>query len=151
LNENSLLCRLISSCPDWQRVVASKHINYKSEGPYTIFNYDTLNCDFFDSVVQEARGIIIDIPRLEVVCWPFRKFGNYHKHVGAYKSLFVKDLPKQEDRLYRALLIELHMRPISYEQNSALQTKDRQLYGDKIIDEILILHDADIHGRKELQ
>lgn len=77
MNENSLLCRLISSCPDWQRVVASKHINYKSEGPYTIFNYDTLNCDFFDSVVQEARGIIIDVPRLEVVCWPFRKFGNY--------------------------------------------------------------------------
>lgn len=389
MNENSLLCRLISSCPDWQRVVASKHINYKSEGPYTIFNYDTLNCDFFDSVVQEARGIIIDVPRLEVVCWPFRKFGNYsesyadeidwssarvqtkidgsivklwwskrdgewvwstnsciyaedasafdnltfydvirkaldrspicfdrlnknhtymfelvspdtqvviyypaadlwhigtrdnvsgqeliedigihrpkeyplrslsqcieaanklnyglddvrkegfvvvdknwhrikvkspeyfvahkldtakpetryhgeslgkhmlmvrdyldqhypdadatlrsaailhdigkfdtltivdseahyynHEHVGAYKSLFVKDLPKQEDRLHRALLIELHMRPISYEQNSALQTKDRQLYGDKIIDGILILHDADIHGRKELQ
>lgn len=79
MNENSLLCRLISSCPDWQRVVASKHINYKSEGPYAIFNYDALNCDFFDPVVQEARGIIIDTEKAEVVCWPFRKFGNYEE------------------------------------------------------------------------
>jgi len=32
---------------------------------------------FFLPIVQEARGIIINIETLDVVCWPFRKFGNY--------------------------------------------------------------------------
>lgn len=34
-------------------------------------------CDFTLPEVQEARGIILNIETLEVVCWPFRKFGNY--------------------------------------------------------------------------
>lgn len=33
--------------------------------------------DFSDPVVQEARGIIIDAANADVVCWPFRKFGNW--------------------------------------------------------------------------
>lgn len=35
--------------------------------------------DFTDPVVQEARGIVIDITNGEVVCWPFRKFGNWQE------------------------------------------------------------------------
>lgn len=34
-------------------------------------------CDFSLPEVQEARGIILNTDTLEVVCWPFRKFGNY--------------------------------------------------------------------------
>lgn len=78
MTKNSLICQLISSHDkDWCDIVRDKGINFKSCGGYTIFNYNAIGCDFSDPVVQEARGIIIDIPRLEVVCWPFRKFGNY--------------------------------------------------------------------------
>lgn len=35
--------------------------------------------DYTDKVVQEARGIVIDMTNGEVVCWPFRKFGNWQE------------------------------------------------------------------------
>lgn len=79
MNDNSLICRLIANNEDWQEIITSKGIEYKSSGRYTIFNYDTTKCDFFDPVVQEARGIVIDTQNLRVVCWPFRKFGNYEE------------------------------------------------------------------------
>lgn len=49
-----------------------------------IFNY-TIGASFSNPVVQEARGIIMDmgagdvsqLSQWRVVCWPFRKFGNY--------------------------------------------------------------------------
>lgn len=48
-----------------------------------IFNY-CQGADFTNPIVQEARGIIIDVEKMEVVCWPFRKFCNYGE-VGADK------------------------------------------------------------------
>lgn len=39
--------------------------------------YQSWRCDFSLPETQEARGIIINYETLEVVCWPFRKFGNY--------------------------------------------------------------------------
>lgn len=53
-------------------------IGIKEESPYAIFNY-AIGCDFSNPIVQEARGIIIDLENLDVVCWPFRKFGNYNE------------------------------------------------------------------------
>lgn len=79
MNENSVLCRYISENRDWEE---SLHENYglkiKRKGPYAIFNYN-FDSPFADPVVQEARGIILDTERIEVVCWPFRKFGNFHE------------------------------------------------------------------------
>lgn len=43
-----------------------------------LFKY-RIDVDFSNPIVQEARGIIIDMDTLEVVCWPFRKFGNYNE------------------------------------------------------------------------
>lgn len=39
--------------------------------------YQSWRCDFTLPETQEARGIIINYETCEVVCWPFRKFGNY--------------------------------------------------------------------------
>ena len=123
----------------------------ESLGKHMLMVRDYLDQHYPDAdATLRSAAILHDIGKFDTLTIVDSEAHYYnHEHVGAYKSLFVKDLTKQEDRLHRALLIELHMRPISYEQNSALQTKDRQLYGDKIIDEILMLHDADIHGRKE--
>ena len=79
MNENSVICRYIAEHSDWEE---SLHENYglkiKRKGPYAIFNYN-FDSAFGDPVVQEARGIILDTERIEVVCWPFRKFGNFHE------------------------------------------------------------------------
>ena len=77
MNERSVLCRYLAAHPDWERTLTEDfQLKIRREGPYAIFNYGR-EADFSDPVVQEARGIILDCEGLEVVCWPFRKFGNY--------------------------------------------------------------------------
>jgi len=80
MNENSKICKFIQQNPqDWESILHKDYdLRIKTEGDYAIFNYN-VTCDFKDEIVQEARGIIIDVKRLEVVCWPFRKFGNYNE------------------------------------------------------------------------
>ena len=78
MNANSLLCKFIKGNPNdfLTKLYKNHNIKAKVEGDLAIFNY-AHTCDFASPLVQEARGIIINIKTLEVVCWPFRKFGNY--------------------------------------------------------------------------
>ena len=79
MNPNSIICRYISEHDDWESSLHEKYgLKIKRKGPYAIFNYN-FDSQFADPLVQEARGIIIDAERMEVVCWPFRKFGNFHE------------------------------------------------------------------------
>ena len=76
MNQNSCICRFISENDNWRELLAGKNISIKENNGLAIMNYG-IECDFADPVVQESRGIIIDTESLDVVCWPFRKFGNY--------------------------------------------------------------------------
>lgn len=80
MNTKSYLCRFIAEHPeDWNALLAKEYaIKVKTEGAYAIFNYG-YGCDYADPIVQESRGIILDTEKLEVVCWPFRKFGNHNE------------------------------------------------------------------------
>lgn len=82
-NKHSYICRFIAEHPDdWKKVLSEKSIRIKQDENYPavhIFNYEMFGADFTDPVVQEARGIIIDTENLKVLCWPFRKFGNYEE------------------------------------------------------------------------
>lgn len=79
MNKNSYLCNLINENPDvWREICRYRKIKVKESGNLAIFNYDIM-ADFKDPYVQEARGIIIDTKSCDVVCFPFRKFGNYHE------------------------------------------------------------------------
>lgn len=79
MNRNSRLCCFISEHEDWRDILKDEYkITVKEEYPFAIFNYG-IDCDFSNPIVQEARGIIIDLDNLEVACWPFRKFGNYNE------------------------------------------------------------------------
>lgn len=76
---SSEICNFINEHPNWREILKKEYrINIKEEYPFAIFNYG-IDCDFSDPIVQEARGIIIDIENCDVVCWPFRKFGNYNE------------------------------------------------------------------------
>ncbi|MGN0298807.1 MAG: RNA ligase [Lachnospiraceae bacterium] len=79
MNENSYICKFISRHSDWETMLSEQYgIFIRREGSLALFKYN-IECDFTDPIVQEARGIIIDVDALEVVCWPFRKFGNYNE------------------------------------------------------------------------
>ena len=78
----SYICREIADCPYWKEVMDECDITIKYEGDtYAIFNYG-IDANFANPIVQEARGIIIDVSDPQqptVACWPFRKFGNYQE------------------------------------------------------------------------
>ncbi len=80
MNEHSVICKFIKEHPDtWEEILKKDYdLRIKKEGSYAIFNYNVV-ANFYDAIVQEARGIIIDFETCEVVCWPFRKFGNYNE------------------------------------------------------------------------
>ncbi|MBO5327690.1 MAG: hypothetical protein J6B04_00790 [Clostridia bacterium] len=78
MNEKSYLCNYILQNPeDWEEKLTKEYdLKIRKDGDLAIFNY-AIVADFYNPIIQEARGIIINYKTLEVVCWPFRKFGNY--------------------------------------------------------------------------
>lgn len=69
-----------------------------------------------------------------------------HHNVGSYLALFyLREIGvPDEDILHISLLINLHMRPfLAYKHSDKAEAKDRILFGDKIVDEVLILHECD--------
>lgn len=78
MNQVSVICNYIANHPScWEADLEALGIKVKAEKDgRAIFNYG-IGCDFANPIVQEARGIIINLKDLEVVCFPFRKFGNY--------------------------------------------------------------------------
>lgn len=108
MNNYSYISRLVSTMgkDDLLKLMEEKNIQVKFDNDYAIFNYRMLPreienvdgkndkisvseedekvttkipTDYTDKVVQEARGIVIDMINGEVVCWPFRKFGNWQE------------------------------------------------------------------------
>lgn len=85
MNKNSVLCNFLNKHKDnWKELLEAEpyllNIKEPNEEGYDnlrIFKYNQCGSDFAIPEVQEARGIIINIETLEVVCWPFRKFANF--------------------------------------------------------------------------
>lgn len=83
---NSIICDYIKDHPrTWFDDFDKLNIRVKTHfytgikdrnGTLAIFNYG-VGADFSNPIVQEARGIIIWLEECKVVCWPFRKFGNW--------------------------------------------------------------------------
>lgn len=96
MNIYSKLCCFISEHNNWRDILRENYkITVKEEYPLAIFNYG-VDCDFSDPIVQEARGIIINLENLEVVCWPFRKFGNYNE---SYADKIDWDSARVQDKI----------------------------------------------------
>ncbi len=97
MTNNSYICNFIKENPyDWKEKLSKNpyFLKINEDDGLCIFNYNMLafevvqeateeseaiiaRTNFSLPIVQEARGIIIDPQKCEVVCWPFRKFGNY--------------------------------------------------------------------------
>lgn len=66
---------------DWRDVLSNSpyYIEIKDDGNYSILKYNLLMSDMNLELVKECRGTIIrkENDGYKIVCYPFRKFGNY--------------------------------------------------------------------------
>lgn len=64
---------------DWESLLCKKPycLKVKKDGRYIMLSYNQIESDFYNPVVRECRGIILDEETLAPVCVPFFKFGNY--------------------------------------------------------------------------
>lgn len=73
-----------------------------------------------------------------------------HERVGAYESFsHTADMVSNEDRLRTALLIRWHMAPFAVEKSdnpSKTERKFKDLLGENIWKQVMILHDCDLHA-----
>lgn len=72
----SAILNFIKENSNWRESLNNLKINIKEKEHFALFKYN-IDADFSNPLVHEARGIIIDIDKMEVVCWPFDKFHNY--------------------------------------------------------------------------
>ena len=67
-----------------------------------------------------------------------------HEYCGAYNSLFY-EMPCEH--LYVAQLVQWHMRPyLAWEHSEKAMQKDRRLLGEKLFNDICLLHKADVYA-----
>ena len=72
------LQRFIFAHENWRELLAAKPycIKIVEEGNLVLFKYSQIDSDFFNPIVQECRGIILEKDTWRVVAYAFRKFGN---------------------------------------------------------------------------
>lgn len=73
------LQKFIASHDNWRELLENEpyHLKIKEKDNLIIFKYNQIDSDFYNPIVREARGIILDKRDWSVVCRGFDKFGNY--------------------------------------------------------------------------
>jgi predicted kinase len=129
----------------------------------TIGNHMFAACDYIKDKTNDVRLITAALLHdcAKDICKSFyNSKGEYdpniahyysHEHCGAMLSLFyLRNMYHEwsdKDLLYVSLLIDLHMRPhTSWRQSSKTKEKDRQLFGNDIIENLELLHLADLQA-----
>lgn len=125
MNKNSKILCFIEQNPNiWrEKLKEDYNITIKEEYPFAIFNYG-VDSDFSNPIVQEARGIILDLEDHEVACWPFRKFGNYNE---SYADKIDWQTAKVQDKIDGSIIKMWWNKPLEewqFSTNSTIEAKD---------------------------
>lgn len=73
-----------------------------------------------------------------------------HHYTGSYKCLFFdySEFKVPYNKEHIALLIEHHMKPyMEWKQSNKAKEKDRRIFGDQFIEQVELLHEADIKAK----
>ena len=137
----SYILELIQSNPDWRDIIENKHIRIKEEPPFAIFNYGA-DVDPLDPFVREARGIIIDLDKKKVVCWPFTRFYNAHEEA-AQEDLenFDWDHCRVEEKVDGSLLklwFNEYTSSWQWSTNSCINAANADTFSGMTFDEMII-------------
>ena len=132
MTENSIICNFINDNGDsWREVLCEQYPSVKmiEEYPLAIFNYG-IDADFTDPLIQEARGIIINVKTKDVVCFPFRKFGKWDEY---YADTIDWSSARVQEKLDGSI-IKLWWNDITEEwqfsTNSTINAKDAPIHLD---------------------
>lgn len=132
MTENSIICNFINDNGDsWREVLCEQYpsVKMKEEYPLAIFNYG-IEADFADPLIQEARGIIINVKTKDVVCFPFRKFGKWDEY---YADTIDWSSARVQEKLDGSI-IKLWWNDITKEwqfsTNSTINAKDAHIHLD---------------------
>lgn len=69
---------LIASRPDWlNHLIDAYAINVATDGRLVSLKYNQIESPMHEPVVQECRGMVVDIERGRVLAHPYNKFWNY--------------------------------------------------------------------------
>lgn len=73
------LIEYINGTSDWEQKLSEKPycITVKRKDNFLMLNYSQIDSDFYNPIVKECRGIILEDHTYKPVCVPFYKFGNY--------------------------------------------------------------------------
>src|SRR5574344_1742136 len=73
------LQKFIFAHENWRELLAAKPycIKIVEEGNLVLFKYSQIDSDFFNPIVRECRGIILEKDTWRVVAYPFKKFFNF--------------------------------------------------------------------------
>lgn len=73
------LIEFIKNNINWEQKIQDKPycITIKRKDNFIIFNYNQIESDFYNPIVKECRGVILEDKTFKPVCVPFYKFGNY--------------------------------------------------------------------------
>ncbi|MDR1640256.1 MAG: hypothetical protein LBT59_11215 [Clostridiales bacterium] len=76
----SLIQEVVSCAEDWEQKLQAEPycLEIRRRDDFAIFNYKSFASDLSLPIVQEARGIILDVKSKTVACWPFNKFFNIY-------------------------------------------------------------------------
>lgn len=80
MSYSTLIGKFISENNNWEEILSNKPycLKIKRDEGFIIFNYNQIDSDFSNPIVQEARGIIFKEEQWEYpVCHAFDKFFNY--------------------------------------------------------------------------
>jgi hypothetical protein len=85
LMRKSTLLKFMNQHDNWEALLSESPYSLEMfwEDDLALFKYRTGFSDMSLELVREARGIIIDVSRMKVVCWPFHKFFNIQEPYAA--------------------------------------------------------------------
>lgn len=139
MTEASYICKVLDSY-DKSLTPLEKLEKFKEEYPaikikvednrLAIFNYG-IGADFSDPVIQEARGIIIDIERNTVECFPFRKFGKYNEY---YADSIDWESSRAEEKVDGSIVkfwFDYNTGYWRWSSNSCINASDAKLEGEE--------------------
>lgn len=74
----SLVRELMLSRGDWLTVLVEEYkIKVNRDGDLASLKYDQIESPMHEPIVQECRGMVVDVPRRRVLAWPYNKFWNH--------------------------------------------------------------------------
>ena len=112
METNSRILDYIKSHPEtWEEDINGKLIRTSHDGSRVCFKYSS-GADFSDPIVCEARGIIIDLDEMDVVCRPFDKFFNVQEQYAAEIDWDTARVLEKIDVPARQVIIEAYLRAV---------------------------------------